>query len=77
LTVNDIGDIVTAHTDTRPRDRDVPRPWTGRFGDYAIIDGLRIPTTAEVTWELPDGPFTYFRGTVTNLTVVPDDRGTR
>lgn len=31
--------------------------------------GLRVPTTAEVAWELPEGPFTYFRGRVTALQV--------
>ena len=27
----------------------------------------RLPTRAEVSWELPDGPFTYFRAQVTGL----------
>jgi hypothetical protein len=77
LAVNDAGDIVTAHANSRPRDRDIARPWSGRFSDYATMDGLRIPMTAEVTWELPDGPFTYFRGTVTSLTVVPREQAAR
>jgi hypothetical protein len=29
-----------------------------------------VPTTAEVSWELPEGPFTYFRGRTTELTPI-------
>jgi hypothetical protein len=36
-----------------------------------VIGGVRIPTRAEVRWELPDGAFTYWRGTVTSLEIDP------
>jgi hypothetical protein len=45
----------------------VRRPWTGTFGNFAVVGGVRIPTLGEVRWELPDGPFTYWRGTITSL----------
>jgi hypothetical protein len=64
------GDIVASGADARPRvegKRIVPRPWSGSFGEYAIVGGIRIPTRGEVRWELPNGPFTYWRGTVTSL----------
>jgi hypothetical protein len=64
------GDIVGAAADARPRTegkRIVRRPWAGIFGDYAVVGGIRIPTHGEVRWELPDGPFTYWRGTITSL----------
>ena len=64
------GDIVAALAAERPRivGRHVVRtPWSGTFADYAVLGGVRIPTRAEVRWELPDGPFTYWRGTVTSL----------
>jgi len=38
------------------------------FGGGAFIGGglrLRLPTRAEVSLLLPEGPFTYFRGRVT------------
>jgi hypothetical protein len=60
-----LADIVRVHVDARPRAGDVPRPWTGYFTDYASFGGVRIPRTAEVRWELPKGPFTYWRGQVT------------
>jgi hypothetical protein len=49
----------------------VTRPWAGRFSDYAVVGGIRIPTRGEVRWELPDGPFTYWRGTITSIELDP------
>lgn len=68
---DDQGDIVRAFTGARPRDGDAPRPWSGTFHDYAEIGGVRIPTAAEVRWELPDGPFTYWRGRITGWESIP------
>jgi Family of unknown function (DUF6544) len=45
----------------------VVRPWIGLYSDYAEIGGIRIPTRAEVHWELPDGPLTYFRGEIVGV----------
>jgi hypothetical protein len=68
------GDIVGTRCDARPYREgrtSASRPWAGTFGDYAVIGGVRIPTRAEVRWELPDGAFTYWRGTVTSLEIDP------
>lgn len=62
------GDIVHVYSPSRPRHGDVPRPWRGFFGDYGELGGIRVPRLAEVRWELPDGPFTYWRAIVTGLT---------
>lgn len=51
--------------------RIVRRPWAGIFGQYAVVGGIRIPTSGEVRWELPDGPFTYWHGTITSLELDP------
>jgi hypothetical protein len=45
----------------------IETPFTGRFGDYVELGGILIPGSAEVTWDLPEGPFTYWRGEVTSL----------
>jgi hypothetical protein len=45
----------------------VETPWVGEFGDYVELGGIRVPRTAEVRWELPDGPFTYWRCEVASL----------
>jgi hypothetical protein len=70
LAFDEAGDIVRAHTDARPRlegKTSVPTPWGGVFGDYELLGGVRIPTRAEVRWELSEGPFTYWRARVTSL----------
>jgi hypothetical protein len=33
------------------------------------LNRLGVPTTAEVSWLLPDEPFTYFRCTITEWSV--------
>jgi hypothetical protein len=74
LELDAAGDIVGTWCDARPYREggtSAPRPWAGTFGDYAVVGGVRIPTSAEVRWELADGPFTYWRGTVTALEVDP------
>jgi hypothetical protein len=42
----------------------VETKWSGSFGDYRTFGRIRIPTSAEVGWLLPEGPFTYWRGRV-------------
>jgi len=42
----------------------VETKWSGAFGDYRTFGRVRIPTSAEVAWLLPDGPFKYWRGRV-------------
>jgi hypothetical protein len=38
-------------------------PWEGRFSDYERVNGMRVPHWGEVGWQLPDGWFSYWRGT--------------
>ena len=45
----------------------VETKWSGSFGDYRGFGRIRVPTSAEVAWLLPDGPFTYWRGRVTEF----------
>jgi hypothetical protein len=64
------GDIAGVSAEARPRlegGRTVERPFCGGFGEYRELGSVRVPTTAEVAWELPDGSFPYFRGRVTSL----------
>jgi hypothetical protein len=68
LHFDDAGDIVAASAEARPRTvgkQVVDTPFRGLYGDYREFDGARLPTTAEVSWLLPDGPFTYFRCRIT------------
>ena len=72
---DEAGDIVGGSAE-RPRAEGrkiVRRPWAGAFGDYAVVGGVRIPTHGEVRWDLPNGPFTYWRGTITSLQLGYED----
>ena len=67
------GDIVASTAGACPRDvggRAVDTPFRGEFRGYAVLGGVRVLTKAEVSWELPEGPFTYFRGRTTDLTPI-------
>jgi hypothetical protein len=46
----------------------VPTPWQGRFWNYAIRDGMRVPLEGEVAWMLPEGARAYWRGQITTVT---------
>ena len=67
------GDVLEAYAPDRPRsvdDGSVPTPWRGVFSDHGELGGVRVPRRAEVSWELPEGRFTYWRAEVTALEVV-------
>jgi hypothetical protein len=42
-------------------------PWEGRWSDYRVQDGMRVPFTGEVAWLLAEGRRPYWRGTITSL----------
>ncbi len=46
----------------------VMMPWQGRFSNYAVRDGIRVPLEAEVEWLTPAGPKPYCRVKLNNLT---------
>jgi hypothetical protein len=48
----------------------VETAWSGSFDQYQMFDRIRVPTVAEVTWHLPEGPFTYWRGRITEFRVL-------
>ena len=49
-----------------------PTPWAGEFSAYERLGGVRIPTRAQVSWELESGPFVYWRGAVTGLELLEE-----
>jgi hypothetical protein len=62
--------IASAKADARSRtvgDKIEMTPWQGRFWDYTIVDGMRVPQQGEVEWLTPEGPKPYWRGRVTSL----------
>jgi hypothetical protein len=68
------GRIVRVFAPDRPRTigkTTIDTPWSGVYGDYRLLDGVRVPTWAEGTWHLPDGPFTWWRGRLSEFHVLP------
>jgi hypothetical protein len=45
----------------------VPTPWEGRWFDYEVRDGMRVPIEGEVAWVLPEGSKSYWRGRIKSL----------
>jgi hypothetical protein len=42
-------------------------PWSGQCSDYREVEGMRIPTSIAITWQLTTGDFTWFRCKVTEI----------
>ncbi|KAB1189963.1 hypothetical protein GJR96_17470 [Haloferax sp. MBLA0076] len=47
------------------------QPWTGYFHDYHEVDGLRVPSSGEVEWNLPDGDLSYWRADIDGVEYEP------
>jgi len=45
----------------------VPTPWAGRFRDYQVRGGMRVPLEAEAEWQLPEGALPYWRGRIVEI----------
>lgn len=64
------GLIETVRSENRPRaleGRNVRTPWEGRWSDWELRDGVRIPTRGEVSWVPASGALPYWRGTITGI----------
>lgn len=68
LVFNDAGEIAQTIAE-RPRIEagNATTTWIGQYADYQQLDRVRLPTRGEVRWELPEGPFVYWRGRITSL----------
>lgn len=67
FTFNDRGEIVSVYSPDRYREVDgtyEATPWTGRYADYIDVDGYRIPSRAEVEWQLKEQVYPYWRATI-------------
>jgi len=42
-------------------------PWEGRFWNYGVRNGMRVPLEGEVAWIHPEGAKPYWRGRITRL----------
>lgn len=72
LEINDDGRPVACRAD-RPRlvgKEAIMTPWTGTCTDYRDWEGICVARHLEVSWQLPEGPFSYFRAEVTSFTAL-------
>jgi len=54
----------------RPRlvgKQSVLTPWWGSYLEFREWEGWQVASRLEVSWQLPEGPFTYFRSELTRL----------
>jgi MFS family permease len=64
------GLIASVRAETRGRmveGATVPTPWEGRWRNYAVREGMRVPLEGEVAWLLPEGPKPYWRGRIASI----------
>ncbi|MGE5724948.1 MAG: DUF6544 family protein [Acidobacteriota bacterium] len=45
-------------------------PWWGSYLEFSEWEGLRVASRLEVSWQLPQGPFAYFRSRLTSFQVL-------
>ena len=64
---NPEGAIASLRAEARYRDKTTAMPWSGRFWEYAVRDGMLIPLVGEVGWEHPEGLRLYFKGKITKI----------
>ncbi|MBC7897530.1 MAG: hypothetical protein H7066_19075 [Cytophagaceae bacterium] len=48
----------------------VPTPWQGRWSEWSMRNGMKIPSAGEVEWLLPEGPQPYYRGRLASYSVL-------
>ncbi len=64
------GDIIRAFSPARPYDIPdgfVEAPWYYEFSEHCEFDGVRLPAAGLATFDKADGPWEYFRCTVTSV----------
>lgn len=69
------GDIVRISSQMRllkVGEKWVPKPWAGDSGEYAVVGDTRLPTRAEVYWDLDEGRFVYWRGRITSAELLDE-----
>jgi len=67
--INEEGCPIACRAD-RPRTvgkQSVLTPWSASGAEFKEWEGLRAPSRLEVSWGLPEGPFTYYRSEVVSF----------
>lgn len=71
FTFNDKGEFTTFETDERYMDTgkrtSEKHKWTAKANYYIEKNGIKIPSKVKAIWNLPNGDYEYFNGTLTDL----------
>jgi len=71
FTFNDKGEFTKFETDERYMDTgngtSVKHKWTAEASNYVEKNGIKIPTRLEGIWNLPEGDYVYFDGTLKDI----------
>jgi hypothetical protein len=51
--------------------KQVLTPWVGTFSQYERVAGMMVPRRGEISWQLPEGVFTYWRGRLVSAAYEP------
>jgi hypothetical protein len=74
FTLDPDGRIGSVRAEDRPRSATaptLPTPWEGDFSDYRLCQGRSVPFAAEVAWVIDGKRSLYWRGSLTDWTLVP------
>ena len=77
LSLDSGGRIAGSFAPDRPRNATVPilpTPWRGQYSDYREHEGIWLPFSAEVAWEIEGAAMPYWRGRIDHWTASSDIR---
>jgi len=66
VTFNERNEIVRLETERYMGDKGL-MPWVGEVSEYVVIQGVRVPSVIEASWDLEEGLYTYGRFRVTQM----------
>lgn len=71
FTFNDKGEFTKFETDDRYMDtgkgKSEKHKWTAEASNYIEKNGIKIPSRLKAIWNLPDGDYEYFNGTLSDI----------
>jgi hypothetical protein len=71
FTFNDKGEFTKFETEDRYMDTgggiSEKHKWTAEASNYIEKNGIKIPSKLKAIWNLPDGDYEYFNGTITDI----------
>lgn len=67
---NTKGEIISAFAPDRYREVSgnfIPTPWKAKYANYESFGNYRVPSYGEVSWQLPDQMYSYFKADIPQI----------